>query len=134
MHNTPAYPINPVVVLENTDYSKNLFRLTSGMGGSELMKVDNLLCSGINSAQASDCLVLNSTMTDALATKPEIDTVNRMQGMYGQPCEQVNVDVNGVNFTPFNRITYGGKQYFNASCNINWRDNKTKLQLQTLPI
>jgi hypothetical protein len=70
----------------------------------------------------------------AYTVQPEVDTVNRMQAMYGQPCEQVNVDVNGVNFTPFNRFTYGGKQYFNASCNINWRDNKTKLQLQTLPM
>jgi hypothetical protein len=103
------------------------------MGGSEVFTQENALCSALDDNQESDAMLMKSDLT-AYTVQPEVDTVNRMQGMYGQPCEQVNVYVNGVNFTPFNRITYGGKRYFNASCNINWRDNKTKLQLQTLPM
>jgi hypothetical protein len=77
-------------------------------------------------------MLMNSDMT-ALATKPEIETVNRMQYMYGQPAEQINVYVNGVDFTPFNTITLNNRRYFNASVSTNWRDHKTKLQLQQLP-
>lgn len=126
-----AYP-NQSPLRSDIDYTQNLFRQTSGMGGSEVFTQENALCSALDDNQESDAMLMNSELK-AYTVKPEVDTVNRMQGMYGQPCEQVNVDVNGVNFTPFNRITYGGKQYFNASCNINWRDNKTKLQLQMLP-
>ena len=127
-----AYP-NQSPLRSDIDYTQNLFRQTSGMGGSEVFTQENALCSALDDNQESDAMLMKSDL-EAYTVKPEVDTVNRMQAMYGQPCEQVNVDVNGVNFTPFNRITYGGNQYFNASCNINWRDNKTKLQLQTLPV
>lgn len=127
-----AYP-NQSPLRSDIDYTQNLFRQTSGMGGSEVFTQENALCSALDDNQESDAMLMKSDL-EAYTVKPEVDTVNRMQGMYGQPCEQVNVYVNGVNFTPFNRITYGGKQYFNASCAVNWRDNKTKLQLQTLPI
>ena len=126
-----AYP-NQSPLRSDIDYTQNLFRKTSGMGGSEVFTQENALCSALDDNQESDAMLMKSDL-EAYTVQPEVDTVNRMQGMYGQPCEQVNVYVNGVDFTPFNRISYGNKQYFNASCNINWRDNKTKLQLQTLP-
>lgn len=126
-----AYP-NQSPLRSDIDYTQNLFRKTSGMGGIEVFTQENTLCSALDDNQESDAMLMKSDL-EAYTVQPEVETVNRMQAMYGQPCEQVNVDVNGVNFTPFNRITYGGKQYFNASCYTNWRDNKTKLQLQMLP-
>ena len=78
-------------------------------------------------------MVLKPDLSDALETVPEIDTIHRIAGMYGTPTEQIQVDVQGVEFTPYNPITVGGDDYFNASVQTNWRDNKTKLQLQKLP-
>lgn len=129
---TPYKP-NDVTIEGNVDYSQNLFREASGMGGNEVMIQSYALCSEIEPQQSSDYMVLKPDRSGALETKPEIDTIQRMADMYGTPTEQIQVDVEGTDFLPYNPITIGNDNYFNASCQTNWRDNKTKLQLQKLP-
>lgn len=128
-----AYKPNDVTIQENKDYNENLFRETGSMGGKEVLSYSFALCSEIDEHQSSDYMVLKPDLSDALETVPEIDTIHRIAGMYGTPTEQIQVDVQGVEFTPYNPITVGGDDYFNASVQTNWRDNKTKLQLQKLP-
>lgn len=128
-----AYKPNDLTINENTDYNENLFRETGSMGGKEILSYSLALCSEIDEHQSSDYMVLKPDLSDALETVPEIDTIQRIAGMYGTPTEQIQVDVQGVAFTPYNPVTVGGDDYFNASIQTNWRDNKTKLQLQKLP-
>ena len=128
-----AFSPNAISAKSNTDLGKNLFRKTSSMGGFDVLSQENALCTGINGCQVSDKMVLANDLVTALATIPAQDTVDRMAAMYGQPTEQIEVDVDGVSFTPYNPITFDNRRYFNASVEIRWRDNKTKLQLQKLP-
>lgn len=128
-----AYKPNDLTINENIDYNENLFREVGSMGGNEVLSYSFALCSEVDDKQSSDYMVLKPDLSDALETVPEIDTIQRIAGMYGTPTEQIQVDVQGVEFTPYNPITVGGDDYFNASVQTAWRDNKTKLQLQKLP-
>lgn len=135
-----AYRPNAMTINENTDYTRNLFKQTSDMGGNDVFSQESSLVSAVNGSQSSDRMVLNNALTDALDTLPEEDTVDRMAAMYGQPCEQVKVDVEGVSFLPFNLIRVFNTvddEYYDyqlISVAINWRDNQSQLQLQKLPI
>lgn len=128
-----AYKPNDIIINENIDYSQNLFREAGSMGGKEVKSSSNALCSEVNDKQSSDYMVMQHGLADALDTVPEIDTLQRMAQMYGTPTEQIFVDVEGVEFTPYNTIDVDGEEYFNVSVQTKWRDNKTRLQLQKIP-
>lgn len=127
-----AYKPNAVLINENIDYNENRFRVAGTMAGKDVLSKTSKLCTAVNAAQTGDAMVLKPDMSAPLDTIPEIDTVTRMAAMYGLPTEQITVDVQGVNFTPYNKITYQGVTYFVVSIQVDWINKKTRLQLQKI--
>ena len=127
-----AYQPNELLINENIDYTSNVFRMAGNMDGRDVLQYDNKLCTGVNDAQSSDTMVMKNDLSGALDTTPEIDTITRIASMYGTPNEQIEVDVQGLDFQPFTRINYSGATYCIVSVNNSWRDNKTRLQLQKI--
>lgn len=124
---------NEMNISANTDYSQNRFRATSNFGGSEVYSQSNLLCSGVDAAQECDELVLNNAKTAALDTLPEIDAVTRIANMYGEPTEQLTIDIAKTDIEPFDSLTVLGESYYYcASVEHRWRDDEMKLQLQKI--
>lgn len=128
-----AYQPNETNIQTFKDFSENLFKAQSNLGGYDVFEQENFLVSAVDDAQMADEMVLNDDMSDALDTLPEEDNVDRMASMYGEPTEQLKVDVQGVEITPFNTMTYNGNDYYIASRSVKWRDNQMRLQLQKLP-
>ena len=127
-----AYQPNAVLINENIDYSENRFRATGSMGGRDVLSIQSHLCSAVDEAQSGDAMVLKADMSDALDTIPETDTVTRMAAMYGTPCEQVEVDVRGINFKPYDKVRFQSTTYCVVSVQTDWIDNRTRLQLQKI--
>ena len=128
-----AYQPNETNIQTFKDFTENLFKAQSNLGGFDVFEQENFLVSAVVDAQMADEMVLNDDMSDALDTLPEEDNVDRMAAMYGEPTEQLKVDVQGVEITPFDTMTYNGNDYYIASRSVKWRDNQMRLQLQKLP-
>lgn len=127
-----AFRVNETLIDENIDYETNLFRMVGDMDGKDVLSKSSRLCSAVSDVQASDMIVLQNSLTDALATMPETDTLTRISNMYGSLTEQIEVDVRGTAFIPYNKIIYQSATYCVVSVQTSWNDNMTRLKLQKI--
>ncbi len=127
-----AFKSGDVSVYTNVNYKTNLFKYVSGLGGSNVYSRENMLCSAMANVQICNELVLTNDKTNALATYPEIDTVTRMAAMYGQPKEQLWLDISYTNLQPYDIVSVNSQNYYCASVESRWRDDQIRIQLQKL--